>query len=150
MRRREFITLLGGAAVAWPVAAGAQQRAKPPRIGFLGLAFERTAGEWLRAGLRDLGYVEGTNIIIEWQWAQSVDELPALVAELVRMNVDVIFAPSSTLSRQLGRRPRQFPSCSRSMPTRWAWDMSPLSRGRAGTSRARRCCSLSSLPRDWR
>jgi hypothetical protein len=94
MKRREFITLLGGAA-AWPLAARAQQ-AKPPRIGFLGLAFERTAGEWLRAGLRDLGYIEGTNIIIEWQWAQNVDELPALVAELVRMHVDVIFAPSST------------------------------------------------------
>jgi hypothetical protein len=71
-------------------------QSKPPRIGFLGLAFERTAGEWLRAGLRDLGYIEGTNIIIEWQWAQNVDELPALVAELVRMHVDVIFAPSST------------------------------------------------------
>jgi hypothetical protein len=42
----------------------------------VGLAFERTAGEWLRAGLRDLGYIEGTNIIIEWQWAQNVDELP--------------------------------------------------------------------------
>jgi putative tryptophan/tyrosine transport system substrate-binding protein len=95
VRRREFITLIGGAA-AWPLAAGAQQRAKQPRIGFLGLAFERTAGEWLQAGLRDLGYVEGTNIIIEWQWAQNVDELPALVAELVRMNVDVIFASSST------------------------------------------------------
>ena len=96
MRRREFIALLGGTAVAWPMASRAQQRAKPPRIGFLGLAFERTAGEWLRAGLRDLGYIEGTNIIIEWQWAQNVDELPALVAELVRMDVDVIFAPSST------------------------------------------------------
>src|SRR6266487_1415992 len=96
MRRREFIALLGGTAVAWPMAARAQQRAKPPRIGFLGLAFERTAGEWLRARLRDLGYIEGTNIIIEWQWAQNVDELPALVAELVRMDVDVIFAPSST------------------------------------------------------
>ena len=95
MRRREFFTLIGGAAT-WPLAAGAQQRAKPPRIGFLGLAFERTAGEWLRAGLRDLGYIEGTNIIIEWQWAQNVDELPALAAELVRMHVDVIFAPSST------------------------------------------------------
>jgi putative ABC transport system substrate-binding protein len=95
MKRREFITLLGGAA-AWPLAARAQQRARAPRIGFLGLAFERTAGEWLRAGLRDLGYIEGTNIIIEWQWAQNVDELPALVAELVRMDVDVIFAPSST------------------------------------------------------
>ena len=67
MRRRAFITLLSTAAAAWPLAARAQQRAKPPRIGFLGLAFERTAGEWLRAGLRDLGYVEGTNIIIEWQ-----------------------------------------------------------------------------------
>jgi hypothetical protein len=95
MRRREFITLIGGAAT-WPLATRAQQRAKPPRIGFLGLAFEPTAGEWLGAGLRDLGYIEGTNIIIEWQWAQNVDELPALVAELVRMDVDVIFAPSST------------------------------------------------------
>ena len=95
MKRRQFITLLGGAAAAWPLAARSQQ-AKAPRIGFLGLAFERTAGEWLRAGLRDLGYIEGTNIIIEWQWAQNVDELPALVAELVRMNVDVIFASSST------------------------------------------------------
>jgi putative tryptophan/tyrosine transport system substrate-binding protein len=94
LRRRQFLTLLGGAAVSWPVAAGAQEGAKPPRIGFLGLAFERTAGDWLRQGLRDLGYVEGTNIIIEWQWAQNVDELPALVAELVRMHVDVISAPS--------------------------------------------------------
>src|SRR5262249_8404034 len=67
VKRREFITLLGGAAAAWPLAAGAQQRPKPPRIGFLGLAFERTAGEWLRAGLRDLGYIEGTSIIIEWR-----------------------------------------------------------------------------------
>jgi putative tryptophan/tyrosine transport system substrate-binding protein len=72
MKRRAFITLLGGA-VAWPLAARTQPQAKPPRIGFLGLAFERTAGEWLRAGLRDLGYIEGTNIIIEWQWAQNVD-----------------------------------------------------------------------------
>jgi len=96
VRRRELIAMLGGPAATWPMVARAQQRAKPPRIGFLGLAFERTAGEWLRAGLRDLGYVEGTNIIIEWQWAQNVDELPALAAELVRMHVDVIFAPSST------------------------------------------------------
>jgi len=95
MKRREFITLLTGAA-AWPLAARAQQRAKTPRIGFLGLAFERSAGEWLRAGLRDLGYIEGSNIIIEWQWAQNVDALPALAAELVRMHVDVILAPSST------------------------------------------------------
>src|SRR5437763_11416924 len=96
LRRRRLIALLGGMAAAWPLAARAQQRAKPPRIGFLGLAFERTAGEWLRMGLGDLGYIEGTNIIIEWQWAQKVDDLPALVAELVRMDVDFFFAPSST------------------------------------------------------
>jgi hypothetical protein len=59
--RRAVITLVGGVA-AWPLVARAQQRARPPRIGFLGLAFEPTAGEWLGAGLRDLGYIEGTNI----------------------------------------------------------------------------------------
>jgi putative ABC transport system substrate-binding protein len=96
LRRRRLIALLGSMAAAWPLAARAQQRAKPPRIGFLGLAFERTAGEWLQMGLGDLGYIEGTNLIIEWQWAQKVDELPALVADLVRTDVDVIFAPSST------------------------------------------------------
>jgi putative ABC transport system substrate-binding protein len=74
VRRRAFLTLLGGAA-AWPLAARAQQ-AKPPRIGFLGLAFERTAGEWLRAGLRDLGYIEGTNLIIEWQWRKTSMSCP--------------------------------------------------------------------------
>jgi putative tryptophan/tyrosine transport system substrate-binding protein len=64
VNRRAFMTLLGGATAAWPLAARAQQQAKSPRIGFIGLAFERTAGEWLRAGLRDLGYIEGTNVII--------------------------------------------------------------------------------------
>jgi ABC-type uncharacterized transport system substrate-binding protein len=100
MRRREFITLLGGSAVAWPMAARAQQPAKIARIGYLGLG---PASVWssrveaLRAGLRDLGWVEGKNIVIEFRWADKVDELPALAAELVRMNVDVIFASSSTL-----------------------------------------------------
>jgi putative tryptophan/tyrosine transport system substrate-binding protein len=98
MKRREFITLLGGTAVAWPLAARAQQRVKV--IGFLGLS---PASAWvsrveaLRAGLRDLGYVEGKNIVIEFRWAKTVDELPELAAELVRMNVDVIVASSSTM-----------------------------------------------------
>src|SRR5205823_6486357 len=90
MRRREFITLLGGAAVAWPLVARAQQQAKIPRIGFLGLALEISGVEALRAGLRDLGYIEGTNIVIEWRWAERVEELPELAAELVGMNVNVI------------------------------------------------------------
>src|SRR5260370_3092809 len=98
MRRRDFITLLGGAA-AWPLAARGQQPAKVARIGFLGLG---PASAWahpleaLRAGLRHLGYVEGNNIVFEWRWAERVDQLPELGAELVRVNVDVIFAPSST------------------------------------------------------
>jgi ABC-type uncharacterized transport system substrate-binding protein len=94
-KRREFITLLGGAA-AWPLAASAQEQTKIPRVGFLGLAAEFSGVEALRAGLRDLGYVEGTTVLIEWRWAEKVDQLPELAAELVRMNVNVIVAPSST------------------------------------------------------
>jgi putative ABC transport system substrate-binding protein len=99
MKRREFITLLGGA-VAWPFAARAQQSAKISRIGYLGFGPASTFAtrvEALRTGLRDLGWVEGKNIVIEFRWADGVDELPALAANLVRMHVDVIFASSSTL-----------------------------------------------------
>ena len=93
MKRREFITLLGGAA-AWPLAAHAQQRAKVAHIGYLGLV----SASWhtprvtaFRAGLRDLSYAEGKDIVIEFRWAEGrYDQLPALVAELVRLNVDVI------------------------------------------------------------
>jgi putative tryptophan/tyrosine transport system substrate-binding protein len=98
MKRRAFITLLGGA-VTWPFAARGQQAGKVYRIGYLGSglpAFWATRVEALRTGLRGLGYVEGKNIVIEFRWAERVDRLPDLVAELVRMNVDVIFAPSST------------------------------------------------------
>jgi putative ABC transport system substrate-binding protein len=100
VKRREFMTLLGGAAAAWPLGARAQQAAKVARIGFLGLG---PASAWssrlaaFRAGLRDLAWVEGKNIVIEFRWADSVDQLPALAAELVRMQVDVIFASSSTM-----------------------------------------------------
>ena len=97
IRRREFITLLGGTA-AWPVAARAQHPAMPV-VGFLSLG---PASAWasrveaLRAGLRDLGYVQGKNILIEFRWAERADQLPELAAELVHMNVDVIFASVST------------------------------------------------------
>src|SRR5262245_66063144 len=73
-----------------------QQRAKLPRIGFLGLVPESLAGDGLRAGLRDVGDIEGSNIVIELRWAQNVEELPAFATEPARMPVDVIFAPSST------------------------------------------------------
>jgi len=95
MRRREFITLLGGVAtIAWPLPVRAQQPAKVFRIGFLGPASASMTAGWidaLRAGLRDLGYREGKNILFEFRWAEAKDErLPGLVAELVRLNVDVL------------------------------------------------------------
>jgi putative ABC transport system substrate-binding protein len=94
MRRREFITLLGGVAAAWPLVARAQQPTKIPRIGFVGLTAvdslpQRT--EAFRAGLRDLGYQEGRNIVIEFRWAEGrYEQLPTLFNELVRRDVDVI------------------------------------------------------------
>src|SRR5262249_9470270 len=94
LQRREFITLLGGAAAAWPLAAQAQQVGKVPRIGFLSMASPLTFVsrlEGLRQGLRDFGYVEGANITIEYRWAQGrYERLPELAAELVRSNVDLI------------------------------------------------------------
>jgi ABC-type uncharacterized transport system substrate-binding protein len=93
MKRRDFITLLGGAA-AWPLAARAQQ-AKMARIGalYIGIADAEAFKTNLREGLRELGYVEGQNIAFEFRSAEEkLDRLPQLAAELVRLKVDVIVA----------------------------------------------------------
>ena len=63
----------------------AGERVNIPRIGFLGLAGEFSGVEALRVGLRDLGHIEGANVVIEWRWAEKVDQLPELAGELVRM-----------------------------------------------------------------
>jgi len=92
MKRRKFITLLGGAAAAWPLAAHAQQ-ATVARIGvlFIGLADTESFKKELREGLRELGYVEGQNIAFEFRSAEGqLDRLPRLAAELVQLKVDVI------------------------------------------------------------
>jgi putative ABC transport system substrate-binding protein len=94
VRRREFITLLGGAAAAWPLAADAQQAGKLPTIGFLGASTPSAWNQWTAAfvqRLRELGWTEGRTIAIEYRWAELREErLAELAAELVRLKVDVI------------------------------------------------------------
>jgi len=100
VKRREFITLLGGAAVGWPLAASAQTQPKIPRVGIVfsatpspGSAAPSPALEAFRQGLRELGYVEGETIVLEVRSAEGrFERIPELVAELVGLEVDVLVA----------------------------------------------------------
>jgi putative ABC transport system substrate-binding protein len=108
VRRREFITLVGGAAAAWPLAARGQQTAMPT-IGALVIGNINPEQFWreFRQGLRDLGYVEGQNIRFEFRSAEGeISRLPELAAELVRLKVDVIvtwFTPTAVAAKQATR-----------------------------------------------
>ena len=113
--------LLGGAAAAWPIAAGAQQPIIPT-VGFLSTASAASIApfvEGFRRGLGAAGFVEGRNVAVEYRWADNQhDRLPALAAELVAHGVAVIAPPVAPRPRRLPPRPRprRFPSCSRSAP----------------------------------
>ena len=94
LKRREFITLIGGATALWPLAARAQQARRMTTIGFLGASTATVASPWVAAfvqRLRELGYIESQNIKIEYRWAEGhIDRLPQLAEEIVRLNVDIV------------------------------------------------------------
>jgi putative ABC transport system substrate-binding protein len=114
MRRREFITLLGGAAAAWPLVARAQQAGKIYRIGILEpIPAERNAAnlDALRKGLRDLGYVEGRNLVIEYRSADGrAERFPDLAAELVRLKVDLIVTRGTPAARAAKKATETIPT----------------------------------------
>jgi putative tryptophan/tyrosine transport system substrate-binding protein len=118
MKRRQFAVLLGGAAVARPLAVQAQPRAAIPHIGYLWLGAageEDSTKRGLRQGLQDLGYVEGRNIIGDYRYADGHEErLAALVGELIEARVDIILAPGSVVTRAVKQATASIPIVSTS------------------------------------
>jgi putative tryptophan/tyrosine transport system substrate-binding protein len=105
MRRRDFITLFGGAAAAWPVVARAQQIGKPARLGYIWIGAkdsEHSTRDGLRQGLRDLGHLEGRDFVLEERYADSQpDRLPAIIAELLQLKVVLFLSPGNQVTRAL-------------------------------------------------
>src|SRR5262249_38224727 len=99
MRRRQFITLLGGAAAAWPFVARAQQAGKVPTIGFFRAGSAAALSNWVAALVRrlgELGWIEGRTVAIEYRWAEGRNErLAEIAAEFVQRKVDVIVTHSA-------------------------------------------------------
>ena len=144
MKRREFITLLGGAAAAWPLAARAQQAERMRRIGVLIELRPRTIRKCrrrsrrFRQGLERLGWSEGRNVRIDTRWAHgNPDQTQVLAKELVALQPDVILAHSTPVAcRAAAGEPRDPDCVRRTSPTRSARASSRAWRGRAASSRA--------------
>jgi ABC-type uncharacterized transport system substrate-binding protein len=112
MRRREFTILIGSAAVAWPLAARAQQPAMPV-VGYLNPSTPDAFSDWLRAfrqGLKESGYVEGENVAIDYLWAENQpDRLPVLATDLVRRRVNIIVVLSAPASLAVAKATTTIP-----------------------------------------
>jgi ABC-type uncharacterized transport system substrate-binding protein len=110
MRRRDFIKVIGGTAAAWPLAACAQQPALPV-VGFIHILSPETVPHFVaafRQGLRETGFVEGQNVLVEYSWAQGqYDRLPKLAANLVNRRVAVIAATGGEPSPQAAKAATQ-------------------------------------------
>src|SRR5262245_4001484 len=114
MRRRQFITLLGGAATAWPLATGAQQGERVRRVGVLTTVGEDEEGQKRNAALRnrlnELGWTEGRNMRLDYRWGSgSVDRTQLFAQELVRLNPDVILASTTPATAALQQETRSIP-----------------------------------------
>jgi putative ABC transport system substrate-binding protein len=117
MRRREFIAFVGGTAAAWPLAARAQKSGKLPVIGFLGATTPSVWSPFVDAflqRLRELGWVDGSTVAIDYRWAQGRGERYAeFAAEFVRRKVDVIVTAGTDATMALRRQLRKYRSSSR-------------------------------------
>ena len=111
MRRREVIGFVGTTLFTWPLIGRAQQQATIARVGVLGFGapLSATRIEALRAGLRDLGYVEGKNLVIEFGWPGTAEQMQEAAAELARMKVDIILATSSPETESARRATHTIP-----------------------------------------
>jgi putative ABC transport system substrate-binding protein len=109
VKRREFITFIGGAAAAWPLAVRAQQARRLPHIGYLSVGFGSLGTDAFREGLRDFGYVDGQNVLIEYRRADEPGQLDGLAAELVARKVEIIVCGGSQATRAALQQTKTIP-----------------------------------------